>query len=83
MSCVLGGDSFGISPTAGLTAFKLSFAGLALPYSMTQGESFVLKPTVFNCLKKCIWVRSLIVSSGFPLSFYKSLRRHMVNLELV
>lgn len=38
MFCVLGSDGFGISPAVGLMAFKPSFAGLALPYSMIWGE---------------------------------------------
>lgn len=83
MFCDFGSDGFGISSTVRLTAFESFFAGLALPHSLIWGELFVLKVTMFKCLKRCIWVRSLLLSSGFPLSSHKTVPRHTVDLELL
>lgn len=48
---------FGLSQTASLKVFQPFFVDLLMPYSVVRGETFVLKATVFNYLKKCIQVR--------------------------
>nr|XP_023823080.1 alpha-2-macroglobulin isoform X2 [Salvelinus alpinus] len=47
---------FGLAPPVELTVFQPFFLELNLPYSITCGEHFGLKATVFNYLSKCIMV---------------------------
>ncbi|XP_071898928.1 alpha-2-macroglobulin-like protein 1 isoform X1 [Anas platyrhynchos] len=51
---------FGLSPLATLRVFQPFFVDLSLPYSVTQGETFSLKATVFNYLKDCIQVHTTL-----------------------
>ncbi|XP_040450916.1 ovostatin-like [Falco naumanni] len=45
---------FGLSVPATLTAFQPFFVDLTLPYSIIQGEDFLLRANVFNYLDRCI-----------------------------
>ncbi|XP_060743880.1 alpha-2-macroglobulin-like isoform X3 [Tachysurus vachellii] len=47
----------GLAPPVQLTVFQPFFLELSLPYSITRGEVFELKATVFNYLSKCIMVK--------------------------
>nr|XP_047908945.1 alpha-2-macroglobulin-like protein 1 isoform X5 [Anser cygnoides] len=51
---------FGLSPLATLRVFQPFFVDLSLPYSVTRGETFSLKATVFNYLKDCIQVHTTL-----------------------
>ncbi|XP_008048508.1 alpha-2-macroglobulin-like protein 1 [Carlito syrichta] len=61
--CTSPSRGFGLSPTAGLTAFKPFFVDLTLPYSVVRGESFRLTATIFNYLKDCIRVQTNLAKS--------------------
>ncbi|XP_075019380.1 ovostatin-like [Calonectris borealis] len=52
--CVEELAGFGISVPATLTAFQPFFVDLTLPYSIIQGEDFLLRANVFNYLDHCI-----------------------------
>ncbi|KAM6290379.1 alpha-2-macroglobulin-like protein 1 [Porphyrio hochstetteri] len=54
---------FGFSPLTTLRVFQPFFVDLSLPYSVIQGETFILKATVFNYLKDCIQVRTTLVET--------------------
>uniref|UniRef100_A0A3P8S0D9 Alpha-2-macroglobulin bait region domain-containing protein n=1 Tax=Amphiprion percula TaxID=161767 RepID=A0A3P8S0D9_AMPPE len=45
---------FGLAPRKEITVFQPFFLELTLPYSITRGERFELKATVFNYLSSCI-----------------------------
>uniref|UniRef100_A0A3P9P5V8 Alpha-2-macroglobulin-like n=1 Tax=Poecilia reticulata TaxID=8081 RepID=A0A3P9P5V8_POERE len=50
-------QGFGLAPRQKLTVFQPFFLELTLPYSITRGENFELKATVFNYLTKCIMIK--------------------------
>ncbi|KAL8202401.1 UNVERIFIED_CONTAM: hypothetical protein K2H54_013100, partial [Gekko kuhli] len=54
---------FGLSKPAAFRVFQPFFVDLALPYSVTRGETFELKATVFNYLKECIQVNVYLAES--------------------
>ncbi|XP_066457796.1 alpha-2-macroglobulin-like protein 1 [Eleutherodactylus coqui] len=54
---------FGLSPQVSLTVFQPFFVDLALPYSIIQGETLVLKATVFNYLSQCLKVQITLLNS--------------------
>uniref|UniRef100_A0A8B9NRJ9 OVOS protein n=1 Tax=Apteryx owenii TaxID=8824 RepID=A0A8B9NRJ9_APTOW len=54
--CVEDLVGFGISVPATLTAFQPFFVDLTLPYSIIQGENFLLRANVFNYLNHCMKV---------------------------
>ncbi|XP_021250335.1 alpha-2-macroglobulin-like protein 1 isoform X2 [Numida meleagris] len=54
---------FGLSHLTTLRVFQPFFVDLSLPYSVTQGEIFSLKATVFNYLKDCIQVRTTLTET--------------------
>lgn len=58
--CMNDNTGFGISPTVTLTAFQPFFVEIALPYSVVQGESFILKASVFNYLNRSVQVLTQI-----------------------
>uniref|UniRef100_A0AAQ5XLM5 Alpha-2-macroglobulin bait region domain-containing protein n=1 Tax=Amphiprion ocellaris TaxID=80972 RepID=A0AAQ5XLM5_AMPOC len=49
-------QGFGLAPRKEITVFQPFFLELTLPYSITRGERFELKATVFNYLSSCIVV---------------------------
>uniref|UniRef100_A0AAQ5ZZ33 Alpha-2-macroglobulin-like n=1 Tax=Amphiprion ocellaris TaxID=80972 RepID=A0AAQ5ZZ33_AMPOC len=49
-------QGFGLAPRKEITIFQPFFLELTLPYSITRGERFELKATVFNYLSSCIVV---------------------------
>lgn len=51
-----GRHGFGLAPTSSLLVFKPFFVELTLPSSVIQGETFILKATVFNYLQRCMKV---------------------------
>uniref|UniRef100_UPI003F5D4FAA ovostatin-like precursor n=1 Tax=Pongo abelii TaxID=9601 RepID=UPI003F5D4FAA len=55
---------FGLSPTVSMTAFQPFFVDLTLPYSVVRGEAFTLKANVFNYLKSCIQVNTVLKASS-------------------
>ncbi|KAL8202461.1 UNVERIFIED_CONTAM: hypothetical protein K2H54_015449, partial [Gekko kuhli] len=67
--CTSAEAGFGLSETISLKAFQPFFVDLTLPYSMVQGEAFVLKATAFTYLQHCIRVViSLAPSPDFAAS---------------
>ncbi|XP_056385103.1 alpha-2-macroglobulin-like isoform X2 [Hyla sarda] len=56
----MGPAGFGLSPAASFRVFQPFFVDITLPYSVIRGETFTLKATVFNYLKQCIKVRTLL-----------------------
>ncbi|XP_067145538.1 ovostatin-like [Apteryx mantelli] len=61
--CVEDLVGFGISVPATLTAFQPFFVDLTLPYSIIQGENFLLRANVFNYLNHCMKVDVLLSDS--------------------
>ncbi|NXT25664.1 A2ML1 protein, partial [Syrrhaptes paradoxus] len=53
---------FGLAPTTSLRTVQPFFVDVTLPYSVIQGETFVLKATVFSYLQQCIQVCSCATS---------------------
>ncbi|NXI62413.1 A2ML1 protein, partial [Anseranas semipalmata] len=51
----------GLAPTVTLTAFKPFFLELALPHTVTRGETFNLSATVFNYLRQCLRVQVMLM----------------------
>ncbi|NXJ53296.1 A2ML1 protein, partial [Spizaetus tyrannus] len=52
-----GRHGFGLAPTSSLLVFKPFLVELTLPSSVIQGETFVLKATVFNYLQRCMKIQ--------------------------
>ncbi|KAM9578218.1 alpha-2-macroglobulin-like protein 1 [Guaruba guarouba] len=52
-----GPNGFGLAPTTSLLVFKPFLVDLALPSSVIQGETFILKATVFNYLQRCMKIQ--------------------------
>ncbi|XP_011838790.1 PREDICTED: ovostatin-like [Mandrillus leucophaeus] len=62
--CMNDKAGFGLSPTVSMTAFQPFFVDLTLPYSVVRGEAFTLKANVFNYLKSCIQVNTVLKASS-------------------
>ncbi|NXP76358.1 A2ML1 protein, partial [Ramphastos sulfuratus] len=54
---------FGFSPLTSLRVFQPFFVDLSLPYSVIQGETFSIRATVFNYLKDCIQVHTMLTET--------------------
>uniref|UniRef100_A0ACB8ET32 Uncharacterized protein n=1 Tax=Sphaerodactylus townsendi TaxID=933632 RepID=A0ACB8ET32_9SAUR len=54
---------FGMAQPANFRTTKPFFMEMHLPYSMTRGETFELKATVFNYLKDCIQMKIQLAES--------------------
>ncbi|XP_074009222.1 alpha-2-macroglobulin-like protein 1 [Numenius arquata] len=52
-----GRNGFGLAPASSLLVFKPFLVELTLPSSVIQGETFILKATVFNYLQRCMKIR--------------------------
>ncbi|XP_009706176.1 PREDICTED: alpha-2-macroglobulin-like protein 1 [Cariama cristata] len=52
-----GPNGFGLAPTSSLLVFKPFLVDLTLPSSVIQGETFILKATVFNYLQRCMKIQ--------------------------
>ncbi|NXS68243.1 A2ML1 protein, partial [Pandion haliaetus] len=52
-----GHHGFGLAPTSSLLVFKPFLVELTLPSSVIQGETFILKATVFNYLQRCMKIQ--------------------------
>ncbi|XP_010075937.1 PREDICTED: alpha-2-macroglobulin-like protein 1 [Pterocles gutturalis] len=50
-------NGFGLAPTSSLRVFKPFLVELTLPSSVIQGETFILKATVFNYLQQCMKIQ--------------------------
>ena len=50
-------EGIGFSNMVSLKVFKDFFVSLELPYSVNFGETVVIKPVIFNFLKKSVLVR--------------------------
>ncbi|NXX73862.1 OVOS protein, partial [Urocolius indicus] len=61
--CVEELAGFGVSVPTTLTAFQTFFVDLTLPYSIIQGEDFLLRANVFNYLDHCIKINVLLSDS--------------------
>ncbi|MEJ1279884.1 alpha-2-macroglobulin [Cricetulus griseus] len=54
--CLSNDTGLGLSPVVSFRAFQPFFVTLTMPYSVIRGETFTLKATVLNFLRKCIRV---------------------------
>ncbi|NXC13935.1 OVOS protein, partial [Corythaeola cristata] len=61
--CVEELAGFGLSVPATLKAFQPFFVDLTLPYSIIQGEDFLLRANVFNYLDHCMKINVLLSDS--------------------
>ncbi|KFV99886.1 Alpha-2-macroglobulin-like 1, partial [Fulmarus glacialis] len=52
-----GHNGFGLAPTSSLLVFKPFLVEFTLPSSVIQGETFILKATVFNYLQQCMKIQ--------------------------
>ncbi|NXS98378.1 A2ML1 protein, partial [Jacana jacana] len=52
-----GRNGFGLAPASSLLVFKPFLVELTLPSSVIQGETFILKATVFNYLQQCMKIQ--------------------------
>ncbi|NWW91820.1 A2ML1 protein, partial [Rhynochetos jubatus] len=60
----LTGRKFGLAPAVRLRVVQAFFVDMTLPYSVIQGETFLLKATVFNYLKQCIQIHVALAESS-------------------
>ncbi|NWR72929.1 A2ML1 protein, partial [Centropus unirufus] len=60
----LSGRRFGLAPTTTLQTHQPFFVDVTLPYSVIQGETFVLKATVFHYLQQCIQIYVTLAKSS-------------------
>ncbi|NXO02969.1 A2ML1 protein, partial [Rhinopomastus cyanomelas] len=60
----LSGRGFGLAPTTRLRTVKPFFVELVLPYSVIQGETFLLKATVFSYLQQCVQIHVALAKSS-------------------
>ncbi|NXY41717.1 A2ML1 protein, partial [Ceuthmochares aereus] len=60
----LTGRRFGLAPTTSLRTVQPYFVDVTLPYSVIQGETFVLKAAVFHYLQQCIQIYMALVRSS-------------------
>ncbi|XP_053925257.1 alpha-2-macroglobulin-like protein 1 isoform X2 [Cuculus canorus] len=56
MFCI-GHNGFGLAPTSSLLVYKPFLVEVTLPSSVIQGETFILKATVFNYLQQCMKIQ--------------------------
>ncbi|NXK50749.1 A2ML1 protein, partial [Chauna torquata] len=59
----LAGRGFGLAPTTSLRTVQPVFVDVTLPYAVIQGETFMLKATVFNYLQQCIQIHVALAKS--------------------
>ncbi|XP_064377478.1 alpha-2-macroglobulin-like protein 1 [Dromaius novaehollandiae] len=59
----LAGRGFGLAPITSLRTVQPFFVDVTLPYSVIQGETFMLKATVFNYLQQCIQIHVALAKS--------------------
>ncbi|NXX86073.1 A2ML1 protein, partial [Urocolius indicus] len=63
-----GRNGFGLAPTSSLLIFKPFVVEVALPSSVIQGETFILKATVFSYVQRCMKIQvTLDELAGFHL----------------
>ncbi|XP_072192295.1 alpha-2-macroglobulin-like protein 1 [Excalfactoria chinensis] len=60
----MGHDGFGLAPYSSLLVFKPFSVELTLPSSVVQGETFILKATIFNHLQQCMKIQ--VTMKEFP-----------------
>ncbi|NXW08104.1 A2ML1 protein, partial [Fregetta grallaria] len=60
----LAGRGFGLAPTTSLRTVQPFFVDVTLPYSVIQGETFMLKATVLNYLQQCIQIHVALAKSS-------------------
>ncbi|XP_059673109.1 alpha-2-macroglobulin-like protein 1 [Gavia stellata] len=60
----LAGKGFGLAPTTSLRTVQPFYVDVTLPYSVIQGETFVLKATVFNYLQQCVQIHMVLAKSS-------------------
>ncbi|NXF52011.1 A2ML1 protein, partial [Oceanites oceanicus] len=60
----LAGRGFGLAPITSLRTVQPFFVDVTLPYSVIQGETFVLKATVLNYLQQCIQIHVALAKSS-------------------
>nr|XP_025038799.1 alpha-2-macroglobulin-like protein 1 [Pelodiscus sinensis] len=53
----------GLAPTTSLVTFQPFFVDVMLPHSVVQGETFILKATIFNYLRQCIQIQVTLAKS--------------------
>ncbi|XP_010001290.1 PREDICTED: alpha-2-macroglobulin-like protein 1 [Chaetura pelagica] len=71
----LAGRGFGLAPAMSLRTVQPFFVDVMLPYSVIQGETFMLKATVFNYLQQCIQIHvALAKSSDFQVESCQTCR---------
>ncbi|NXG74960.1 A2ML1 protein, partial [Baryphthengus martii] len=63
MFCI-GHNGFGLAPAFSLLVFKPFLVELPLPSSVIQGETFILKATVFNYLQRCMKIKVTLKESA-------------------
>nr|XP_009936164.1 PREDICTED: alpha-2-macroglobulin-like protein 1 [Opisthocomus hoazin] len=59
-----GRNGFGLAPISSLLVFKPFFVELTLPSSVIQGETFILKATVFSYLQQCMKMQVTLEESA-------------------
>ncbi|NWH93786.1 A2ML1 protein, partial [Aegithalos caudatus] len=57
-------QGLGLSPAVTLTAFQPFFVELALPYAVVRHETFTLRATIFNYLRRCLRVQVTLAESA-------------------
>ncbi|XP_051470116.1 alpha-2-macroglobulin-like protein 1 [Apus apus] len=71
----LAGRGFGLAPATSFRTVQPFFVDVMLPYSVIQGETFMLKATVFNYLQQCIQIHvALDKSSDFQVESCQTCR---------
>ncbi|XP_010179778.1 PREDICTED: alpha-2-macroglobulin-like protein 1 [Mesitornis unicolor] len=59
----MAGRGFGLAPTMSLRTVQPFSVDVMLPYAVIQGETFMLKATVFNYLQQCIQIHVALIRS--------------------
>ncbi|NXL89102.1 A2ML1 protein, partial [Alectura lathami] len=54
---------FGLAPATSLRTVQPVFVDVMLPYSVIQGETFMVKATVFNYLQQCLQIHVALAKS--------------------
>ncbi|XP_058138737.1 ovostatin-like isoform X2 [Dasypus novemcinctus] len=62
--CINDRAGFGISESTFFNVFQPFFVDLILPFSVVQGETFTLKANVFNYMKRCIQICTILEASS-------------------
>ncbi|NXU42747.1 A2ML1 protein, partial [Drymodes brunneopygia] len=60
----LAGRGFGLAPTMSLRTVQPFFVDVTMPYSITHGETFLVKATVFSYLQQCIQIQVTLAKSS-------------------